>query len=112
MLDENFTQYISRIHSRAESANPDSDIKNWFMRPAISQLLTSSAYKKRDWHKLRSLAQDLIDLNAATIELARRYPDVFHRNVVVSRQCENRVHSQVVRRLTKLIEDTPNQASK
>jgi len=54
-----------------------------------------------DWLALRQLARDLKHANWEELKVAAKYPDVFHRNVVRSRQEEICVYATVNLLITK-----------
>ena len=102
-MADDFIKYLTDLDSKTKSADAEKNLDDWFMRPALTQLMSSQAYMGRDWPNLRKLARDLLDHNTATIELATKHPDVFHHNIIRSRRSENRVHAEVIDRLDKLI---------
>jgi cobalamin biosynthesis Mg chelatase CobN len=68
-----------------------------FRLPAVTLLLRSTAYQTGNLSTFRQLARDLKAENLHAITLAQTYPDVFHANVIRSRQAENEVYDAVLR---------------
>ena len=68
-----------------------------FRLPALTLIMRSAAYQTGNIPAVVMLARDLKAENLRTIELARTHPDVFHRNVIRSRQAENEVYDAVIR---------------
>src|SRR3712207_906053 len=90
--------YIEETYARLTRSRA---ITARFALPALTLVRQSRAYQQRDWTRLRILAHDLHTENLGTIRLARKYPDVFHPNVIRSRQVENGIYTSLITLLTR-----------
>ena len=81
----------------AKASDQSESLSARFARPAVTLLMSSRAYRTRDRAGLKGLAQDLKVENLVAIRLAQKYPDVFHPNVIRSRQTGNQVYDAVIK---------------
>ena len=99
-MSANIDQYLEMTLASCQK-QPKGSLE-YFRIPAIQLLLQSREYKTGHWQRLRFVAQDLKRVNLAEIKLAQKYPDIFHPNVAISRQEENRIFDEVIELIQKL----------
>ncbi|CAN5721085.1 hypothetical protein BH23CHL2_BH23CHL2_19660 [soil metagenome] len=84
--------YLHQSEDRLGAEQPEG-----FGMTAVALLMRSNAFQQHDAVELKRLARGLRQINLDTMRLARAYPDVFHPDIMRSREAENRIYDAVLK---------------